>query len=83
MAAKKKIATKTAKKKPSTAGASSLQAKRKISQVLREFKKGKLHSRSKKGPKVKSRTQAIAIALSEAGASSRNRASKKKSSKKR
>jgi len=31
-----------------------------------EFKRGTLHSGSKKGPVVKSRKQAIAIALSEA-----------------
>ena len=34
--------------------------------VMSEFKHGKLHSSSKKGPKVKSRAQAIAIGLSEA-----------------
>jgi len=34
--------------------------------VMREFKEGKLHSGSKTGPKVKSRKQAVAIALSEA-----------------
>lgn len=33
--------------------------------TMKEFKKGKLHSGSKKGPKVKSRKQAIAIGLSE------------------
>lgn len=33
--------------------------------TMREFKKGKLHSGSKKGPKVTSRKQAIAIGLSE------------------
>ena len=33
--------------------------------TMREFKKGKLHSGSKKGPRVKSRKQAIAIGLSE------------------
>ena len=32
---------------------------------MREFKHGKLHSGSKKGPLVKSRKQAVAIALSE------------------
>lgn len=37
----------------------------KISKVMHEFKKGKLHSGSKKGKKVKSRSQALAIALSE------------------
>ena len=41
----------------------------KISKVMTEFKEGKLHSGSKEGPKVKSRKQAIAIALSEAGKS--------------
>lgn len=44
-------------------------AEKKISKVMREYKKGKLTSGSKKGPKVKSRKQAIAIALSEAGKS--------------
>lgn len=39
---------------------------KKISKVMREYKAGKLHSGSKKGPKVKSKKQAIAIALSEA-----------------
>jgi len=39
--------------------------------VMREFKRGKLHSGSKKGPKVTSRKQAVAIALSEAGKSKR------------
>jgi hypothetical protein len=41
----------------------------KVGKVMREFKEGTLHSGSKKGPKVKSRKQAIAIALSEAGMS--------------
>lgn len=44
-------------------------SKDKVSKVLREFKAGKLHSGSKKGPVVKSRRQAVAIALSEAGKS--------------
>ena len=42
---------------------------RKVHKVLSEFKHGKLHSRSKKGPIVTSYTQAQAIALSEAGLS--------------
>lgn len=33
--------------------------------VMSEYKKGKLHSGSKKGPIVKNRKQAIAIMLSE------------------
>jgi hypothetical protein len=37
-----------------------------MQKVMHEYKHGKLHSGSKKGPKVKSRKQAIAIALSEA-----------------
>jgi hypothetical protein len=40
---------------------------KKVGIVMREFKKGKLHSGSKKGPKVTSRKQAVAIAMSEAG----------------
>lgn len=41
-------------------------AQDKVRKVMREYKGGKLHSGSKKGPVVKSRKQAIAIALSEA-----------------
>jgi len=37
----------------------------KFEKVMKEFKSGKLHSGSKKGPKVKSPKQAIAIAFSE------------------
>jgi hypothetical protein len=44
-------------------------AVKKTTKVMKEFKSGKLHSGSKKGPVVKSRKQAIAIALSEAGKS--------------
>ena len=40
--------------------------KNKIAKVLREFRRGKLRSGSKKGPKVSNRKQAIAIAISEA-----------------
>tara|TARA_Y100001951_G_C11179195_1_gene204918 strand:- start:24 stop:263 length:240 start_codon:yes stop_codon:yes gene_type:complete len=50
----------------------------KVSKVMKEFKAGKLHSGSKKGPKVKSPKQAIAIALSE-----ERKRKKKKSKKKR
>lgn len=39
---------------------------KKMEKVMHEFKEGALHSGSKKGPKVKSRKQAIAIGLSEA-----------------
>jgi hypothetical protein len=39
----------------------------KVKKVMHEFKTGTLHSGSKKGPVVKSRKQAVAIAMSEAG----------------
>lgn len=39
--------------------------KNKVKVVMQEFKSGKLHSGSKKGPKVTNRRQAIAIGLSE------------------
>jgi len=42
-------------------------AEKKIGKVMGEYKAGKLHSGSKKGPVVKSRQQAVAIAMSEAG----------------
>jgi len=42
-------------------------AEKKVGKVMREFAAGKLHSGGKKGPVVKSRKQAIAIAMSEAG----------------
>ena len=38
----------------------------KIEKVMHEYKEGKLHSGSKKGPVVRKPKQAIAIALSEA-----------------
>lgn len=47
-----------------------------VREEMHKFKHGTLHSGSKKGPKVKNRKQAIAIALSESGQS------KKKSKKK-
>jgi len=42
-------------------------SKKKVAKVMREYKKGTLRSGSAKGPKVKSRKQAVAIAMSEAG----------------
>jgi hypothetical protein len=38
----------------------------KVHKVMGEFKGGDLHSGSKKGPLVKTRAQAVAIAMSEA-----------------
>ena len=43
--------------------------RKKVRRTMREYKKGKLHSGSKKGKKVTSREQAIAIALNQAGLS--------------
>lgn len=40
--------------------------KKKVEKVMHEFKSGKLHSGSKKGPEVTNPKQAVAIALSEA-----------------
>jgi hypothetical protein len=51
------------KKKPA---AKPVKRVNKVEKVLHEWKHGELHSGSKKGPKVKSRKQAIAIGLSEA-----------------
>ena len=44
----------------------SKKAEAKISKVMHEFGEDKLHSGSKKGPKVTSHKQAIAIGISEA-----------------
>ena len=41
----------------------------KVGKVMSEYKHGELHSGSKSGPKVTSRDQAMAIAMSEAGMS--------------
>ena len=39
--------------------------KSKVEKTMHEFKHGTLHSGSKSGPKVKSRRQAVAIALNQ------------------
>lgn len=39
--------------------------KGKVAKVMGEYKRGELHSGSKRGPVVKNRDQAVAIALSE------------------
>ena len=41
------------------------QGQSKVHKVMHEFKEGELHSGSKKGPKVTSRKQAVAIGMSE------------------
>lgn len=51
-------------KKPATKAGKA----KKVSKVMKEWKAGTLHS-GKKGPVVKSKKQAVAIALSEAGMS--------------
>jgi hypothetical protein len=42
-----------------------MKKKKKIKKVMSEYSHGKLHSGSKKGPKVTRKKQAIAIAISE------------------
>ena len=60
--AKKKLAVKKTHKPKKVKAVK----KGKVSKVMHEWAEGSLHSGSKKGPKVKSRKQAIAIGLSEA-----------------
>ena len=50
-------------------------SQKKVTKVMREFKAGSLHS-GKGGPVVKSRKQAVAIALSEAGMAKKKRRGK-------
>ena len=59
----------------------STKAQKKVGKVMHEYKHGGLHSRSKKGPKVKNRKQAIAIALNEARSSGAKVAPKKSTKK--
>ena len=47
--------------------------KRKVRTVMSEYKKGKLRSGSKKGPKVTNPKQAVAIAMSEGRKAARKR----------
>ncbi len=55
---------------------------KKFKKVLKEFKEGKLHSGSKKGPKVRKLSQARAIAFSEdRRADKTNKGAKKKTKK--
>lgn len=50
----------------------------KVRQVMHEYKHGELRSGSKRGPKVKSRKQAIAIAMSQSGLSRKGKRGKRR-----
>lgn len=63
---KPKKSVKKTKKRTKKATKKRIERPGKIAIVMEEFKKGKLHSGSKHGPKVRKRKQAIAIALKEA-----------------
>ena len=53
-------------RKPEAERKYSKKANEKVHKVIREFEEGKLHSGSKKGPKVTNLKQAVAIGISEA-----------------
>lgn len=65
-----------ARKKPKTKAGK----KAKVKKTMDEWKHGTLHSGSKKGPKVTSQKQAIAIALSQSGQSRKGKKGRKKAS---
>ena len=46
---------------------------KKIKKVMKEYSMGELHSRSKHGPLVTKRSQAIAISLNQAGLSNKKK----------
>ena len=52
-----------------------MKGQKKVRKVMREYKSGTLHS-GKGGPVVKSRKQAVAIAMSEAGIAKKGRKKK-------
>jgi len=52
-------------------------SKGKVETVMKEYKEGKLHSGSKRGPKVTKKSQAVAIAMSESGMSKKTKKKKK------
>lgn len=62
---KKHALKKIAGKKKHVVKKAASKGKAKIEKVMHEFKEKKLHSGSKKGPKVTNKKQALAIALSE------------------
>lgn len=53
-------------------------AERKVKKVMHEWKAGKLHSGSKKGPVVEDHKQAVAIALHESNQAKKGRAASRK-----
>lgn len=59
-----------------------MKGSKKVAKVMREFKRGKLHSGSMSGPKVTNPKQAVAIALSEAGMSKPHRSKVKSAARK-
>jgi len=66
----------TASQHQSSPSMKKAKAAKKVAKVMREFKGGTLHS-GKKGPVVKNKKQAIAIALSEAKMSKKKMGKKK------
>lgn len=64
-APKKKVAKKKSASKKKSHEKKEKPGHEKFERVLREFKQGKLHSSSKKGPKVMKKSQALAIGFAE------------------
>ena len=54
---------------PSKKPTSKIGKQKAVTGAMKEFKAGKLHSGSKKGPRITNPKQAIAVALSESGQS--------------
>jgi hypothetical protein len=57
----------------SVAGANDKKKRGKVEKTMGEFKRGNLRSGSKQGPPVRKRSQAVAIALKQAGKSKYSR----------
>ena len=82
VASKKRVVKKKAAPKRKKRDEKEKPGHEKFEKVLKEFKEGKLHSGSKKGPKVKKKSQAYAIAFSEdRRADKTNKGAKKKKKK--